>query len=162
MLALGQIASLSFISSVGTIGCTVTDRGQVNAAVRYAWTRPLAMRALQRRFGAGVLDALVRSIAAVIFTVANVGFEHALVVVTLVEVVGTRDLATVILVRVIVTVLGAVAAPCNRYADARRLTLEVLLTVALVGGDRGTSELIAAVVAVWDAITLVRLLDALS
>ena len=50
--------------------------------------------------------------------------------------------------------------PGLRDADAARLAAELLLA-ALVGGHGGTAELVAGVVAVGDAIALVRLVDAL-
>lgn len=120
------------------------------------------MWTLQWRLRACVLNSLIRTVTAIVFTVTDISLEHAFVVVALVEVVRTCNLTTIVLIAVIVAVLGAITTPSDRYTDSRRLALEVLLSIALIRCNRRTAQLIASIITVRYAVTLVRFFDALS
>jgi hypothetical protein len=136
--------------------------GHVNAAIRDSRALPLASRALERRARASVSIILVRSVAAIVLAVADHRVDDAARIVALEVILAAIDLtARVRFVRSVFAVFGAVAVPGPRDADARTGAVELLLLVALVGGQRRATNLVAAVVAVRNAVALVRLVDAL-
>lgn len=120
------------------------------------------MRTSQRWRHASMLDTLVGVVTTIVLTVADVRLVHALAVLALVEVVRTRDLAALFLVRVILTIVRPVTMPSHRYANPRTLAPEVLLQITLIRLHRRTTQLITTVVTVRNAIALVSLLNALS
>lgn len=161
MLTLGQIATLTLVRSVGTIGCIVAHGGDVDATFRHPRTLPLAMRALEGGRDTGMLRALVRVVSTVVLAIAYVCLEDTVRVVALEEVLGAGDLSTVLLVGVIGTVVGAITVPGNGYTETGGLAAEMLLDVTLIGTHRGATQFIAAIITIRYAIAFVGLLDAL-
>lgn len=162
MLTLSQITSESFVSSVRTVLNVVTHGSHVHAPSRNSRTSPLSMRTSQRWSYASMLDTLVGVVTAIVLTIADVRLVHALAVLALVEVVRTRDLATLFLIRVILTIVRPVTMPRHRNANPGTLAPEVLLQITLIRLHRRTTQLITTVVTIRNAIALVRLLNALS
>ena len=163
--AVVQLAVRPLVRAVRAVRLPVADARQRDADVRRVrvGTPPRARPTRQPRGVTRVLRlVLVAPVAAVVLAVADVGVEHALVVGALEVVAGTVDgAAGAGLVAAVLAVGGAVAVPALGHADPALLALELGLRVALVGRQHGAALLVAAVVTVRDAVTLVRLVDAL-
>lgn len=101
MFALGQIAALTLIRTIGTIGRIITDRCDVHASLGNARTLPLTMGTLERGWDTCVFSSLIRIITAIVLAIANVRLEYTVRVVALEEVLGTGDLTTILLIRMI-------------------------------------------------------------
>ena len=112
-----------------------------------------------------MLNTLVAAVTTVILAVADVGLENTFCrvgVVTLEITLLAVDLAaSVRFITGVLTVWCAIAVPTLGNTDAGALALELLLCVALVGWDGGTTQLVARVLAIRDAVTLVRLVNTL-
>ena len=160
-----QVTVRSLISSIGTISLTITHADQGNAVVCgvRVGTPPGALLAwLSSSFASVFSLALITAITTVILAITDVRLEHTLVIVTLEVVGGTVHGATGGgLVTLVLAVSSAITVPTLGYTDATLLTLELGLSVALVGGQHWTPLLITPVITVWDTITLVRLVDTL-
>ena len=163
--AVVQVAVGALVSAVGAVRLSVTDAGQgdADAGGGGVGTPPGALPARQLRGVTRVLLlVLVAPVAAVVLAIADEGAEHALVVVTLEVVAGAGDgAAGVGLVAPVLAVRGTVTVPQLGHADPALLALELGLGVALVGRQHGAALLVTAVVTVRDAVTLVRLVNAL-
>lgn len=109
-----------------------------------------------------MFDALIRTVATVIASIADVRFVNATRIATLVEPVRACNPATLLFIRMVVAIVRTVAVPSDRYADARCPAPKVFLLVALVRFDRRATELIASIITVRDAVTFVRFLNALT
>lgn len=155
MFTLGQIATLTLVSAIGTIGCIVAHRGDVNTTFCHTRTLPLTVRALEGRWHTGMFGTLIRVIATIVLAIADVRLEHTICVVALEEILRTSDLSTILLVRVIRAIIGAIAVPGNGYTEPSRFATEMLLEVALIRSHRGATELIAAIITVRYAIAFV-------
>lgn len=162
MLTFSEIASFALVGTVWTIGDVVAHGSHVDASSGDSRALPLTDWTSERWCNTSVLVRLVGVVAAVVFSVTNVGLEDALGIVTLEEVVRARYGSTVLLVGMIVAIVGAVAVPSNRNANAGGLTSEMLFLVALIGFHRGTAELVRAVVTIRYSVALVGLLDTLT
>lgn len=161
MLTLSKIAAFAFVSAVRTISHVVAHRSHVDAASCDSRTLPLTDRASEWRRNASVFMRLIRIVTAVVFSIANVGFEDALRVLALEEVVRARNRSAVEFIRMIVAIVGSIAMPRNRNADAGGLASEVLFLIALVRLHRGTAQLVRSVIAIRNSVALVRLFDTL-
>jgi hypothetical protein len=105
---------------------------------------------------AGLLLTLIAAITTVILAIAHIRPENTLVVLTLeVTLLTVDNTAGARLVTLILTVGSAVTVPAFRHADTARLTLELLLRVALVGSNDRTAQLVTTVVTVRYTIALI-------
>jgi len=155
MLALGQVAALALVGAIGTVGGVVAHGRDVHTPLGDPGTLPLAVGTLEGRRDTGVLGSLVRVVPTIVLAIANVGLEHTVRVVALEEVLGTGDLAAVLLIRVIRAVVGAIAVPSDWDAEPGGLAAEVLLQIALIGSHWGAAHLVGAIIAVRYAIAFV-------
>jgi len=114
-----KIITRSFISSVGTIEMIIANLVDRDANTLKPGTRPLAGLARNLWSSASVFRRFVGSVAAVVFTVADERLVNAFRVVALEVVRLAVDRAAARrLVRLVLTVDGAVALPADRYADS--------------------------------------------
>jgi hypothetical protein len=114
-----KIITRSFISSVGTIEMIIANLVDRDANTLKPGTRPLAGLAGNLWSSASVFRRFVRSVTAVVFTVADERLVNAFRVVALEVVRLAVDRAAARrLVRLVLTVDGAVALPADRNADS--------------------------------------------
>jgi hypothetical protein len=127
-----------------------------------AQTFPLAVRTRHLGRLAGMLRTLVRTVPTVVRPVADIRLEDAFAIIAS-EVAGLAVHAATRfrLVRLVLAIRGAVTVPRLGHADPAGTALELLFTVAGVWLQNRAAKLVAAVVAVGDAVALVRLVDAL-
>ena len=112
-----------------------------------------------------MFNTFIASVTAVVLTVTDIRLEDALgrvgAITLEVTLLAVNLAACVRFIAGVLTVRRAVTIPALGNTNAGALALELLLRVALVGRDGGTTKLVTRVLAIRDAVTLVRLVDAL-
>jgi hypothetical protein len=117
LVAVSIVTAKTFIGLIRTVVITITDLININAHPFKIRALPFSRRASDRRRLTTMLGRLVRSVTAIVFTIADKAFVNALFVVALEVIVGAvHRAAGAGLVRVVFAVRGAVAVPAGRDA----------------------------------------------
>ena len=151
-----------------TVQFIIADPVQINADIGHmvAHAFPLVIRTGHLGCLACVLlCALVRAIATVVRSVADIRLKDAPAVVATkiagLTLAAANNCARVRFVRLILTVWRTVAMPRFRHTDPTCPTLKLLLVVACVRLQHGTAQFVRAVIAIGNPVALVRLVHAL-